>query len=82
VSVKTQFGEWRVTVEQPSRNCDGLGRTCRRTGRYGWDDKLYCYQHHPDWNQWLAELRRVGKIADKAFRSAMRAVTSGEQDAG
>jgi hypothetical protein len=85
MSVKTQFGEWRVNVEHPSGQCvtivsdatlhsnrHEMSDRCSRTGHYGWGDKLYCYQHHPDWNQWLVEKRRLDAIADKAFRSAMR----------
>lgn len=83
---KTQFGEWRVSVEHPSRGrCAAtvvkatvesdwqyVNARCSRSGAYGWGDELYCCQHHPDWHQWLAESGRVNAIAEKAFRSAMR----------
>jgi GMP synthase-like glutamine amidotransferase len=75
--VETQFGEWRVRVEQPQRRCEGTVNTaasdqCSRRGTYGWGRRMYCHQHHPDWNQWLLEMRRLVKIADTAFRAAVR----------
>lgn len=75
MSVSIYGGGWRVRVEQGHGRCDRLTRLtapgvrlrCSRSGAYGWKGERFCSQHHPDWDGWYAEMRRLEKIAQAAI---------------
>lgn len=67
---------WVVRLEQSDqRRCDATtraGSQCSAHGRYGYNLGRYCYRHHPDWEAWYEEARRIEAIAQAAIRERPR----------
>jgi hypothetical protein len=74
----SRFRDWRIHIDYPSGCCDAevvrnhVRETCSRSGLYGFRDEQFCHQHHPDWEAWLREARRIEAIAQAAVDAEAR----------